>query len=708
MRNFLVKKLLLCLLLLLAVQIRPARALDWNNARGQQINALLNARDGFWVGTADKGLWRRDAQGNWQQFLADQTVRCLLERGDQIWAGTARDGLQIWDGAGWNNVGVEVGLPSARVNDLASDADNGDVWVATENGLCRWNDDGGWTTIDSDLVRKQIVGIACARGIVWAATACDGLLKSSDRGASWTQIQGAPVQPNTATGAGLPSDVLNDVAVDELGQIWVATDLGLAKSSDNGKNWAFLRGADWEDNVKGSAQGLKPTGADAPIDPPGEDWVQTLAPDGEGHIWLGFRQQGAEIRDIQTDELLFATRFNAGRVAGPGNSWVRAIVPLANGRAILGEFGGGLESALQAELPAPTLAAVAAVKLKVPGDFATLDATQIARIGAGATEVKGALWNIDTRTRGDWVGRYGDRFASIYEQPWERTFQRDPATKADVLLGWNARATGPYTFIASLSGTDPDVLYNPAIGTRRMDEVNDGTWQNDIYPLSFDGPNLWIAAEVGAGAHRISIYFYNNDGKRDGETTYRDYVLQLKPGGDDIKSAENAPDLARCRVSDFQNGTYASFAVAGPGQYWIKIGRHRSRATKLSGVFIDHTGETLTPATGRKFESMRGEIYQTQPVPAAPGAENAVVTAARAAWLRLDERAARGEIGANDWTERHQLLRAAQASGADEALLYNWRWKLGVCTEADRAEFANTMARIETKRAAAKETAEAF
>ncbi len=687
----------------------PARALDWDAQRGQQVNALLNARDGFWVGTADRGLWRRDAQSNWQQFLADNTIRCLLERGGQIWAGTARDGLQIWDGANWNSVGVAEGLPSARVNDLALDSENGDVWVATENGLARWNDEGGWNVAAADLAQRQIVGVACARGVVWAATACDGLLKSSDRGATWTQIKGAPVQPTTATGAGLPSPITNDVAVDELGQIWVATDYGLAKSSDEGASWFFLRGADWEKNVEGSAEKLKPKGAEAPVEPPGEDWVQTLAPDNEGHIWLGFRQQGAEIRDIQTDELLFATRFNTGRVAGPSQDWVRAITPLDNGRAILGEFGGGLQSALQAELPAPDLSSrVKAATLRVPGAFATLSAAQIALVGTTESASKGALWNIDTRTRGDWVGRYGDRLASVYERPWEREFRRDANAKIGVRMGWNAVTTGPYTFIASMSGNDPDVLYNPAIGTRRMDEVNDGTWQTNKYPLSFDGPNLWCEIEVGAGAHRASLYFYNSDGKTDGNTLYRDYVLQLKPWSADIRDAEQAPDLARCRVSDFQNGTYASFALGGPGHYWIKVGRHRSVATKFSGVFIDRIGQTAPSTAPDRAGILRGEIYQTQSVPAATENETAIVTAARAAWQRLDERAARGEVAADDWTARHQLLRAARDAGADEALLYNWRWKLGVWSEADRAEFDNTMARIENKRVAIKAQAEAF
>ena len=705
------KKFFLALLLLLALKMQPARALDWNSERGQLVLSLLDARSGFWVGTSDKGLWRRDAQGNWKQFLENQSVRCLLERGGQIWAGTARDGLQIWDGANWNAVGVADGLPSARINDLALDGDNRDVWVATENGLCRWNDDGGWSVPESDLAHRQIVGVAVARGLVWAATACNGLLKSSDRGASWTIIQGADVQSSSAAGLGLPSQVLNDVAVDELGQIWVATDYGVAKSTDEGASWFYLRGADWRKNVEGSAQGLQPAGDEATVEPPGEDWVQTLAPDGDGHIWLGFRQQGAEIRDIQTDELLFATRFSAGRVAGPGDNWVRAIVPMANGRAIFGQFGGGLDSALKAEIPAPVPAPNAPDKLQIPSAFATLDAAQIARIGTGETDEKGALWNVDTRTRGDWFGRYGDRLASIYENPWEREFRRDAKAGINVQLGWNARANGPYTYIAELSGTDPNVLYNPAIGTRRMDEINDGTWQTRIYSLSFDGPNLWCAIQVGAGAHRVSIYFYNNDGKGAGLQRYRDYVLQLKPWNDEMTIAEAAPDLARCRISDFQNGTYASFSVSGPGRYWIKIGRHRSNVTKLSGVFIDRIGETVAPKGEFVVPSLRGETYQTQSAPAAAADENAIVTAARAAWLRLDERAARGEVVAErlDATLRVVARRArggrgrgthagAKVTGAGSSAIWN---------EADRAEWDNAMARIEFKRAAEKEKAPA-
>ena len=697
--------LFLCLLWL----IQPARAaVSWPAERGDFAFCLLQTSSGFWVGTEDNGLWRRDAKGDWRNFttqngLGENAVRCLLRRGDQIWAGHARAGLSVWDGATWHRIGIDQGLPSGRVNDLALDDQSGDVWVATEGGLCRWNDEGGWTMPDSPLTRQQIVALACARGNIWAATACEGLLRSSDRGRTWSEIRGAPIQPITATGAGLPSDVINDVAVDELGQVWVATDLGLARSGDEGQSWFFVRGADWRANVSGDALKLAPRGDEARVEAPGEDWVQTLAPDGDGHIWLGFREQGAEMRDIQSAELVFATRFAPGRVVGPGNAYVRAIYPLPNNRAILARYGGGVESVLDADFPAPMLKADSP-KIAVPGAFALSKPAAIAPAANGKTAAnrEGALWRMDYQTRGDWVGRYGESLAWVYELPWQREFERDPRAHLDLKLGPHLQdgAGGPYTYIAFLRSENPDVLYNPAIGTRRMDEINDGTWQHQTYPFSWDGPGLWVSVEVPAGAHRASLYFYNNDG-HNGLNRYRDYVLQLKPFSPAIADAEAAPDLARCRVSDFEGGVYASFAVKGPGKYWIKVGRHRSFATKFSGIFLDRIGDVAAPSeTQIPRPSMRGVFYETEKTPAPTGAESADLSQARAAWQKLDEAAARGEVAPGDWQKRHQLLRAAQQAGADEALLANWRWKLGVWQPVDREQFAVTMAQIEAKRAA--------
>ncbi len=694
------KKIFLCLLLLLAAC--PARALDWNAQRGQFVFCMLAAHSGFWVGTEDNGLWRRDARGVWTQFgekdgLGGDSVRCLLERGGQIWAGHARGGLSVWDGANWSHVGVADGLPNARVNDLALDAQSGDVWVATDGGLCRWNDNGGWTTLDSTLTRVQIVALACARGQVWAATACDGLLQSSDRGQTWRAIHGPVIQPSQATGVGLPSDILNDVAVDELGQIWVATVYGLAKSSDDGKSWFYLRGADWQKNVEGSAVGLMPGRDEARVEPPGEDWVQSLATDGEGHIWLGFRQQGAEMRDIGSNELIFATRLFPGQVAMPGSQWVRAITPLPNGRAITASYGSGLSAILNADFP-KIETQNPAPKLAVPGAFPTLNVTQIAELKPQITDAKGTFWNVDWQTRGDWVGRYGDSLAWVYELPWQREFQRDPRVELAVKLGPHAKEEvgGPYTYISYLKSENPDVLYNPAIGTRRMDEINDGTWRGDVYPLSWEGPGLWVSVKIPAGAHRLSVYFYNSNG-HDDSNRYRDYVLQLKPWSENMADADAAPDLARCRVSDFWGGAYANFAVNGPGQYWLKVGRNRSFVAKFSGVFVDRIGDATTPLEGEiPRPSMQGVNYSTQPAPTPNGNEDAIVTAARAAWQKLDEAAPTSGI----WEQRLQLLRAAQAAGASEALISNWRWKLALWTDADRAEFNATMARIEAKRTA--------
>jgi len=63
----------------------------------------------------------------------------LLSRGF-LWFCT-EDGLSRYDGYTFTNYGVEQGLPNRRVTDLLETRE-GEYWVATGGGLCRFNPKG--------------------------------------------------------------------------------------------------------------------------------------------------------------------------------------------------------------------------------------------------------------------------------------------------------------------------------------------------------------------------------------------------------------------------------------------------------------------------------------------------------------------------------------------------------------------------------------
>jgi ligand-binding sensor domain-containing protein len=55
------------------------------------------------------------------------------------------DGLSRYDGYTFTNYGTEQGLPNRRVRDLL-ETRQGDYWVATGGGLCRFNPKGSPVT----------------------------------------------------------------------------------------------------------------------------------------------------------------------------------------------------------------------------------------------------------------------------------------------------------------------------------------------------------------------------------------------------------------------------------------------------------------------------------------------------------------------------------------------------------------------------------
>ena len=187
----------------------------------------------------------------------------------------------------------------------------------------------------------------------------------------WTQITGSDAIPLVPAGAGLPSNLINDVLVSRSGTVFVATTCGLAASKDRGKNWAFVRGADWAAKVKG-LYGGPPRGwreVKVPFTLT-EDYCTRLAEDSSGLLWIGHRQTGFEAIDPTSLDRRFDSRRGLSPVAEsaqqkgtvplgrPKNSdengspdYVTAMLSTPNGPPLVGWYGNGLSPDLSATSP---------------------------------------------------------------------------------------------------------------------------------------------------------------------------------------------------------------------------------------------------------------------------------------------------------------------------------------------------------------------
>lgn len=665
-----------------------ARAQGWNNAQSNTFATSLvrGANGDFWAGADDEGVFHRDAKGNWAPFagaaeLGDVNVTCIaVDPKNRVWVGTASAGVAVFDGEKWKRFGVLNGPLSNRVNDLKI-AFNGDVWGATDAGVFRWNETNGWTfpgvfspdNTTRTLANHPVYSLAFDSQNRVLEAVDEGLnrLSLSENGEAKIEALGrggSRLQPPRAQGDGFLPGPVHAVAFDSQNQIWCATRFGVCVGKNDGKTWRFLRGADWLDNAKGSALPLKIDESNPPEDLLGEDWVTTLAPTPDGKMWLGFRGKGAEERDCETLELLVSTRDDPTLATAFGGDWTNAILPFGGDNAAFARFGGGLASMFGADLPKSKERDLPVAPMPENAQITQETLVQLAKNLSERAPLavgSGAFYSLDRQTRGDWPLRYGNAGGELFSTGEERWMDegldfhfstaphlRDP-NEADF-----------FTYTHWNTSDNPNVLQLPLKNIRRQSEFNDGTWQDDRYPPSFDGPDLWTRFSVPEGLFRVSYYWFNKDAHSD-VNRMRDHRVELFAPG--VNAFVEEP-MARARLWNGWNGQYVSFAVRGPANFRVRFARDRSHGTQLQSFFFDRLGALPTQP---KWLPARFKMpLVTTQFDAGPPFSFALDL-----WEACNLAESRGVPCP---LERLVAIRAAKSFGAPEALLAAWRVQAGV------------------------------
>lgn len=140
----------------------------------------------------------------------DPILAVAVDAAGIVWAGTDGSGLVRLDPASGNQTQYDDGLGDNVVTAIAVDA--GVLWVGTDSGLTRFAPaTGSFERWDAGALGGRILAVTLDEGIVWAGTE-NGAVRL-DPATGLTTIFGA---------ADLPSARVNDVAVDESGDIWLA------------------------------------------------------------------------------------------------------------------------------------------------------------------------------------------------------------------------------------------------------------------------------------------------------------------------------------------------------------------------------------------------------------------------------------------------------------------------------------------------------
>ena len=526
----------------------------------------------------------------------------------------------------WSYITMADGLPSDQIQTLAFDG-RGNILVGTQSdGIAIASVTDGYHSWEYTQSPKQISegargkglpsnlinAVLVARDWTYYVATTTGLAWSNDAGKNWQFVRGKDFaekakskQQKSVQDALLAEDYVSCIAEDEHGRLWVGH---------------------WQ------------AGHEV-ID------VPQLSLKSQSHAFTLQNTQDISQRLVLGE----ARTTSAYKVIGREQSGlVRAILPQPNHPTLIGRYNDGLSESLLVPriLSAKDVTQALAntvVPAKEPSRDGIVHETKITSFPSiqkpPALEELNALLkransvsslteddsyvraiSDDWKTQGDWLGRYGRYYARLcamnspYDLVWGTGKNPVPYVAhigPNTDLGDSLRYWVHWLYTDNRSALEmPTTYYKSrlaegltALGSepvrrqdRRQSEIDD---HGEFYPMSRDGPNLYVTLTVPDGVHMLSLYAINKDGQAS-YNRLRDFKVSIrrhpdeKPLGD-IQGLQTWPELSSTRIRDFRGGVYKRFVVNGPQTLTIEVARNYSFNTILSGVFLDELSEEPKP-----------------------------------------------------------------------------------------------------------------
>ncbi len=235
--------------------------------RNKEILSIMEDRSGaFWLGTWGSGVARYDGTTFMHFPRPDGKNREIIEKvvsGSKgvIWL-SSRRGLIRYERGNFQFYSKEQGLSSSEVYDVIEDS-RGRIWLGTWGaGVCCIDGDKIMhLDMDDGLLDNRISCIVEAKdGIIWIGSFGGAM-----------SFDGKMIRCYS-TKQGLPVDFVMDIQPDKAGDIWIATERGVCKMSQN-------KVYQYDDNGK-----------------PVNVAIHTLHLDNQGRIWFG--TEGAGLRYV--------------------------------------------------------------------------------------------------------------------------------------------------------------------------------------------------------------------------------------------------------------------------------------------------------------------------------------------------------------------------------------------------------------------------
>ncbi len=240
-----------------------------------------------------------------------------------------------------------------------------------------------------------------------------------------------------------------------------------------------------------------------------EDYVTCLSEDENGTIWIGTRRKGFMAIDPVTGRRGTGDRASMGMA----DNYVSAILPMPDAMPLIGLYIGGvikpqMELSLKAKnkpkegrpiysvarshfAPLPS-----AIKPPTVAEIKSMQA-KLEKLNKPLPKVYAAYYGEDWKTQGDWVGRYGRRYAVMCgaAAPFDQHFaSADNRISVHPFIGLHkTKDDSLRRWVHWLKTDNPKVMYSPLNGYRRQAEWDDHA---EAYPMTHNGPDLWYLLEI--------------------------------------------------------------------------------------------------------------------------------------------------------------------------------------------------------------------
>ncbi len=286
---------------------------DHDGLKDNNIFSVMVDKEGnIWAGS-NSGLTRFDRKRfiSWgpQDGLPDYTITALLQdSGGDIWAGSYSELSLIREGHIRNFQDTSI-LDQRLIYDLAADR-HGGIWIATEKGIYYFRN-GRYSVPfpGHEIEETGVRGIFCTGDGLWAATD-NGVYHHTFSSGLWDHL---------TTANGLVNNKCRDITQDGRGNIWVATDGGLSRISQE-KGRYVIHSFTTDDGLTSNT-------------------LYFVIPDGLGRLWIGHEKglnrldlTSGEMRSYGVEEGFTPLETNQGAVAvdQKHNLWIGTVAGLCH------------------------------------------------------------------------------------------------------------------------------------------------------------------------------------------------------------------------------------------------------------------------------------------------------------------------------------------------------------------------------------------